>query len=185
MCKYRLIKREYVMPDASSHALNRVLVLCIGLLVAQLAAMPLLYGKPQAPVLIEYELPEIQLQPATQFSLMLKLQNTVDVDDLLVNVRLSEGLESASLQAGYNFGVMPKYQQSLIHIDLSAAIAGQYRLYVTAIVDYSGQRQSRVMVIPLLVGNVIPQALHKSSAPVTQDAAGRAIISMPAKAVSP
>jgi hypothetical protein len=143
------------------------------------------YGKPHAPVDIQYRV----TNPTTSgfigepLSVEISLSNTVDVDDLLLSVRLGSGLQSSSLQAQYNFGVMPKNQLSVISFDVAASSAARYRIYITATVINSGKSQVRNIIMPLTIGDA-PAVSSKPLDDVSVDSTGTAIISMPGTAVN-
>jgi len=90
------------------------------------------YEKPHAPVDIEYKLvnPSASGLAGEPLTVQVTLKNSVDVDDLLLSVRLASGLQSTALQAQYNFGVLAKNQLSEISFDVVASAAGRYRIYI-------------------------------------------------------
>lgn len=143
------------------------------------------YEKPHAPVNIEYTVtnPSASGLPAEPLAVKVTLINKLDVDDLLLTIRLSSGLQSAALQAQYNFGVMPKNQLSEINFDVAASSAGHYRVYIVASVVNAGKSQGRTAIMPLTIGDA-PAVANKPLDNVIIDSTGTAIISMPGKAVN-
>jgi len=143
------------------------------------------YEKPHAPVDIEYKLinPSASGLADEPLTVQITLKNSVDVDDLLLSVRLASGLQSTALQAQYNFGVLAKNQLSVINFDVTASVAGRYRIYLVASVVNSGKRQGRTVIMPLTIGSV-PATLNKSLDNVIIDSTGTAIISLPGTAVN-
>jgi len=152
---------------------------------ASKSGVAITYGKPHAPVEIQYRVtnPSASGFTSEPFSVEISLSNTVDVDDLLLSVRLGSGLQSAALQAQYNFGVMSKNQLSTISFDVSASNAARYRIYITAAVINSGKSQARNIIMPLIIGDA-PAVSSKSLDNVSIDSTGTAIISMPGTAVN-
>lgn len=142
------------------------------------------YGKPHAPVDIQYRItnPSASGLSSEPLAVEISLRNTVDVDDLLLSVRLDSGLQSSELQAQYNFGVIPKDQLSVINFDVASSSAAHYRVYITVTVINSGKSQVRNVIMPLTIGNA-PAVLGKSLDDVSVDSTGTAIISMPGTAV--
>jgi len=143
------------------------------------------YAKPHAPVDIQYRVTNSSASGFTSepLNVEISLSNTVDVDDLLLNVRLGSGLQSSALQAQYNFGVMPKNQISTINFDVATSNAAHYRIYITATVMRSGRSQVRNIIMPLTIGDAAAVS-SKSLDNVTVDSTGTAIISMPGTAVN-
>jgi len=152
---------------------------------ASKSAVDVVYGKPHAPVDIQYRItnPSASGFSAQPFNVEISLSNTVDVDDLLLNIRLGSGLQSATLQAQYNFGVMPKNQLSKISFDVAASNAARYRIYITATLINAGKSQVRNIIMPLAIGDA-PAVSSKSLDGVSIDSTGTAIISMPGTAVN-
>jgi len=152
---------------------------------ASKSGVDIVYGKPHAPVEIQYRVVNPSASGFTSEPLMVEisLSNTVDVDDLQLNVRLGSGLQSSTLQTQYNFGVMPKKQLSVISFDVAANSAARYRIYITATVINSAKSQVRNIIMPLTIGEA-PTASNKSLDGVSVDSTGTAIISMPGTAVN-
>ena len=143
------------------------------------------YAKPHAAVDIQYKVtnPSASGFPDEPLAVKVSLVNKLDVDDLMLKVRLGSGLYSTQLQAQYNFGVMPKNQLSEINFDVAASSAGRYRLYIVASLVNSGKSQGRNVIMPLTIGDVAASA-NKPVSNVIIDSTGTAIISMPGKAVN-
>lgn len=172
-------------------AAMRLAVLLVGvaggesLLYAGESVFAPIYAKPHAPVEIQYQLnnPSASGFAGEPFQVTLSFKNKVDVDDLLVSVRLDSALQSSVLQAQYNYGVTPVNNISSIEFDVTAPSAGDYRIYITATVVNSGKSQSHTVIMPLKVGSV-PAVANKSLRSVIIDSTGTAIISMQGTAVS-
>lgn len=167
-----------------SVSVNRKLAVAVVLLLfTGLAKADLQHAtvKPQAPLAFEYALQSLSAQ--NQQRLRLTLINQVDAEQLRVEVRGTGGVQFAGLQSPYYFGVMPRYQVSMIELDASVA-AGRQRVYVMATLYYAGKVQSSNYVIPLTTDKgVAASALQKPAGRIQKDAAGRDIISMPGRAV--
>ena len=144
-----------------------------------------IYEKPHAPVDIQHRVtnPSASGFTSEPFNVEISLSNAVDVDDLLLSIRLGSGLQSAALQAQYNFGVMSKNQLSTISFDVAASTAARYRIYITATVINAGKNQVRNIIMPLTIGDA-PAVSSKSLDGVSIDSTGTAIISMPGTAVN-
>jgi len=153
---------------------------------ASTSGAPFIYGKPHAPVDIQYRVTNSSASGFADepWNVEISLKNTVDVDDLLLSVRLGSGLQSSSLQSQYNFGAMPKNQVSVISFDVAAISAARYRVYITATVINAGKSQVRNIIMPLIAGDA-PAVSNKSLDGVSVDSTGTAIISMPGTAVHP
>ena len=152
---------------------------------ASKSGVDIVYGKPHAPVEIQYRVVNPSASGFTSEPLMVEisLSNTIDVDDLQLNVRLGSGLQSSTLQTQYNFGVMPKKQLSIISFDVAANGAARYRIYITATVINSGKRQVRNIIMPLTI--VTPPAdTSKALNDVSVDSTGTDLISIPGTAVN-
>jgi len=138
-------------------------------------------AKPHAPVNIDYQITKQAVNEPINIHLI--LENIVDVDDLIVSIKLGDGLQAVQLDAPYNFGIVPKHQKSHINFQVSAAGDGRYRIYVIASLVTGGKTQSRNMIVPLVVG-APPQVLTKPMGRIVTGSDGAAVISMPARRVS-
>jgi len=138
------------------------------------------YGKPHAPVDIQYKIEE---QALNNQQIVISFSNLIDVEDLLVGIRLGDGLQSADLLPQYNFGVLAKQSISKISFNVSASSDGNYRVYVYAKLLSSGASQARTFIVPITIGEP-PVTISKSRSNVVIDSVGKRIISMPATATS-
>lgn len=156
-----------------------------GLFYASESVIASSYAKPHAPVDIQYQINNSMASglAAEPFQITLSVKNKVDVDDLLVNVRLDPALQSSALQPQYNYGVMPVDNVSTIDFYVAASVAGHYRVYITATVVNAGRSQSHTVIMPVTIGSA-PAVTNKSQNSVTIDSTGTEIISMPGTVVS-
>ena len=138
------------------------------------------YAKPHAPVDIQYALEELSPE---NHRVKLVFENKIDVNDLVVSVKLSDGLQSSELLPEYNFGVLAKHSLSKINFNVSSVVDGRYRIYIFAKLLNSGVDQQRSFIVPVTTGK--PSAvIRKSNSNVKTDSTGKRIISMPATAAS-
>ena len=140
----------------SSSRFFSTLMPLLTLLIGVFGAVGHANAKPHAPIDIQYQTNNPSASGFSDEPLLLTvtLKNKVDVDDLVVSIRLGSGLQSAALQTQYNYGVMPKDQLSTITLDVSAVSAGRYRVYITATAVIAGKSQGRNVVMPLSIGSV-------------------------------
>jgi len=134
-------------------------------------------GKPHAAIEMSYSVDK-NLVAGKEIEITLTFVNTSDVDDLLINFKLDDGLVSNdTLQ--HSFGALTVGNRSVITLRVTAASNDLYYINVLATL-ITDRNQSRSFTIPINVGNVDARKKLKPMGKVIIDSSGRRIIKMPA-----
>ncbi len=136
-------------------------------------------SKPTAPVSISYQLAG-PVKPDKEVTITMYIKAGADVDDLLLRLKASEGLDITSEKNEIYMGQLKRNSTATVKIKVMALKEGHHLLKIILTGKINGNTIGRAIAIPVSTTEA-PERVQKGAGTVTTDSEGKRIIIMPAQ----